>query len=75
MLFNNGDELKTEFLEGSEDTGFEILKTEIEEDILYIDIYVESYGVNVNFEIYVEGSTVTVDILADMFELEGTITY
>ena len=73
-VFNNGDELKTEFLEGSEDTGFEILKTEIEEDILYIDIYVESYGVNVNFEIYVEGSTVS-GYLADMFELEGTITY
>ena len=73
-VFNNGDELKTEFLEGSEDTGFEILKTEIEEDILYIDIYVESYGVNVNFEIYVDGNTVT-GYLADMFELEGTITY
>ena len=73
-VFNNGDELKTEFLEGSEDTGFEILKTEIEEDILYIDIYVESYGINVNFELYVDGNTVS-GYLADMFELEGTITY
>ena len=32
------------------------------------------YGVNVNFEIYVDGNTVT-GYLADMFELEGTITY
>ena len=49
------------------------LKTEIEEDILYVDVYVDGYGINVSFEIYVDGNTVT-GYLADMFELEGTIT-
>ena len=67
------DELKTEIEEGEQESGFDVLKTEIEEDILYIDIYVDSYGVNVSFEIYVDGNSVT-GYLADMFELEGTIT-
>ena len=69
-----GDELKTEIEEGEQESGLDILKTEIEEDILYIDLYVDSYGINVSFEIYVDGNTVT-GYLADMFELEGTITY
>ena len=73
-VFDNGDELQTEFIEGNEDSGFEILKTEVDENILYIDIFVESYGINVNFELYVDGNTVS-GYLADMFELEGTITY
>jgi len=67
------DELKTEIEEGEQESGFDVLKTEIEEDILYIDIYVDSYAVNVSFEIYVDGNSVT-GYLADMFELEGTIT-
>ncbi len=70
----DGDELKTEIEEGEQESGLDVLKTEIEEDILYIDIYVDSYGINVSFEIYVDGNTVT-GYLADMFELEGTITY
>ena len=70
----DGDELKTEIEEGEQESGLDILKTEIEEDILYIDLYVDSYGINVSFEIYVDGNTVT-GYLADMFELEGTITY
>ena len=49
------------------------MNTEIEEDILYIDVYVDSYGINISFEIYVDGNSVT-GYLADMFELEGTIT-
>jgi hypothetical protein len=67
------DELKTEIEEGEQESGFDVLKTKIEEDVLYIDIYVDSYGVNVSFEIYVDGNSVT-GYLADMFELEGTIT-
>ena len=35
------DELKTEIEEGEQESGFDVLKTEIEEDILYIDIYVD----------------------------------
>ena len=70
----DGEELKTEIEEGEQESGLDILKTEIEEDILYIDLYVDSYGINVSFEIYVDGNTVT-GYLADMFELEGTITY
>ena len=70
----DGDELNTEIEEGEQESGLDVLKTEIEEDILYIDIYVDSYGINVSFEIYVDGNTVT-GYLADMFELEGTITY
>ena len=71
---DDGDELKTEIEEGEQESGLDVLKTEIEEDILYIDLYVDSYGINVSFEIYVDGNTVT-GYLADMFELEGTITY
>ena len=70
----DGDELKTEIEEGEQESGLDVLKTEIEEDILYIDLYVDSYGINVSFEIYVDGNTVT-GYLADMFELEGTISY
>ena len=70
----DGDELKTEIEEGEQESGLDVLKTEIEEDILYIDLYVDSYGINVSSEIYVDGNTVT-GYLADMFELEGTITY
>lgn len=70
----DGDELNTEIEEGEQESGLDVLKTEIEEDILYIDLYVDSYGINVSFEIYVDGNTVT-GYLADMFELEGTITY
>ena len=70
----DGDELKTEIEEGEQESGLDVLKTEIEEDILYIDLYVDSYGINVSFEIYVDGNKVT-GYLADMFELEGTITY
>ena len=69
----DGDELNTEIEEGEQESGLDVLKTEIEEDILYVDVYVDGYGINVSFEIYVDGNTVT-GYLADMFELEGTIT-
>tara|TARA_B100001142_G_scaffold97399_1_gene99366 strand:- start:330 stop:770 length:441 start_codon:yes stop_codon:yes gene_type:complete len=70
---DDGNELKTEIEEGEQESGLDVLKTEIEEDILYVDVYVDGYGINVSFEIYVDGNTVT-GYLADMFELEGTIT-
>ena len=67
----NGDGLTTVFTSDEANQGFEILRTEVEDDILYIDIYVKDYGINTAFEIYVEGNQVT-GYLADMFELEGT---
>tara|TARA_B100000131_G_scaffold99143_1_gene96248 strand:+ start:854 stop:1273 length:420 start_codon:yes stop_codon:yes gene_type:complete len=66
----SGDGLTTVFTSDEANQGFEILRTEVEDDILYIDIYVKDYGINTAFEIYVEGNQVT-GYLADMFELEG----
>ena len=63
--------LKTIFTTEEANQSFDILGTEVEEGILYIDIYVKDYGINTAFEIYVEGNQVT-GYLADMFELEGT---
>ena len=73
-VIKDGDELKTEIEAGEQESGLDILKTEVEEGVLFIDAYVDSYGINISFEIYVDGNTVT-GYLADMFELEGTITY
>ena len=50
------DKLKSEFIDEGNEIGFNIISTEIEEDILFIDIYVESYGINIFFEIYVDGN-------------------
>ena len=72
-ITRDGDKLKAEFIDDGNETGFNILNTEIEEDILFVDIYVESYGVNIAFEIYVDGDKVS-GYLADQFELEGTIS-
>ena len=66
----SGDGLTTVFTSDEANQGFEILRTEVEDDILYKDIYVKDYGINTAFEIYVEGNQVT-GYLADMFELEG----
>jgi hypothetical protein len=41
---DDGNELKTEIEEGEQESGLDVLKTEIEEDILYVDVYVDSYG-------------------------------
>ena len=72
-ITNEKNGLKTIFKTEEANQAFEILGTEIEEDILYIDIYVKEYGLNTAFEIYVDGNTVS-GYLADMFELEGVIT-
>jgi len=67
------DGLKSSFESEEVANAFDITGTEIDQGILYIDIYVSSYGVNIAFEIYVEGNQVS-GYLADMFELEGTIS-
>ena len=72
-ISNDKDGLKTIFNTEEANQAFDILGTEIEEDILFIDIYVKEYGLNAAFEIYVDGNTVS-GYLADMFELEGIIT-
>ena len=72
-ISRDGDKIKSEFIEEGNGTGFNIISTEIEEDTLFIDIYVESYGINIFFEIYVDGNKVS-GYLADQFELEGTIS-
>lgn len=69
----DGDGLKSSFESEEVANAFDITGTEIDQGILYIDIYVSSYGVNIAFEIYVEGNQVS-GYLADMFELEGTIS-
>ena len=72
-ISKDGDGLKSSFESEEAANAFDIRGTEIDQGILYIDIYVSSYGVNVAFEIYVEGNQVS-GYLADMFELEGTIS-
>jgi len=67
----DGDGLKSSFESEEAANAFDITGTEVDQGILYIDIYVSSYGVNIAFEIYVEGNQVS-GYLADMFELEGT---
>ena len=47
--------------------------TEIEDDILFIEIFVPEYSVTGFFELYVEGDVVT-GYAFDMFEIEGTIS-
>tara|TARA_B100000902_G_C27267243_1_gene894276 strand:+ start:590 stop:1009 length:420 start_codon:yes stop_codon:yes gene_type:complete len=70
-ISRDGDGLKTIFISDEASQGYDILGTEVEEDFLYIDIFVKDYGINVAFELFVEGTKVT-GYLADMFELEGT---
>jgi len=65
-----GDGLKTTFTTEEASQTIDIVGTGVDEGILYIDIYVKSYGINTAFEIYVEGDQVT-GYLADMFELQG----
>ena len=70
-ISKEGDGLKTVFLSDQANQGYDILGTEVEDDFLYIDIFVKDYGINVTFELFLEGNKVT-GYLADMFELEGT---
>ena len=72
-VYRDGDKIKSEFIDEGNDTGLNVISTEIEEDTLFIDVYVESYGINIFFEIYVDGNKVS-GYLADQFELEGTIS-
>ena len=58
-----------ESLSGELAEGIVVNGTEIEEDILYIDVLIQNQY-DVFFELYVEGDEVT-GYLADMFELAG----
>ena len=58
-----------ESLSGELAEGIVVNGTEIEEDILYIDVLIQNQYA-VFFELYVEGDEVT-GYLADMFELAG----
>ena len=70
-ISKEGDGLKTVFLSDQANQGYDILGTEVEDDFLYIDIFVKDYGINVAFELFLEGNKVT-GYLAGMFELEDT---
>lgn len=72
VVSKNESGLKTSFNEQTYTT-MEVLSTTIDEEILFIDIYVPEYGLNTVFEIYVDGDKVS-GYLADQFELEGTIS-
>lgn len=58
-----------ESISGELAEGIVVNGTEIEEDILYIDVLIQNQY-DVFFELYVEGDEVT-GYLADMFELAG----
>ena len=58
-----------ESLSGELAEGLVVNGTEIEEDILYIDVLIQNQY-DVFFELYVEGDEIT-GYLADMFELAG----
>ena len=67
-ISKEGDGLKTVFLSDQANQGYDILGTEVEDDFLYI-IFFKNYGINVAFELFLEGN---VTGYLDMFELEGT---
>ena len=52
---------------------FEFQTVEVEDDILFIEIFVPEYSVTGFFELYVEGDEVT-GYAFDMFEIIGTKT-
>ena len=66
-----GNSLKTIFLSDEANLEFDVIGTEVEDDFLYINIFLKNYGMNIAFELLLEGNKVT-GYLADMFELEGT---
>ena len=66
-----GNRLKTIFLSDEANLEFDVIGTEVEDDFLYINIFLKNYGMNISFELLLEGNKVT-GYLADMFELEGT---
>ena len=65
-----GNSLKTIFLSNEANLEFDVIGTEVEDDFLYINIFLKNYGMNIAFELLLEGNKVT-GYLADMFELEG----
>tara|TARA_B100000676_G_C17479719_1_gene532797 strand:+ start:142 stop:585 length:444 start_codon:yes stop_codon:yes gene_type:complete len=71
----DGDILKSEYTGDSiEDASWVIIKsTEVEDDILFVEVHVPEYGVTGYWELYVEGNAVT-GYAFDMFEIVGTIS-
>ena len=69
----DGDVLKSEYTGDSiEAASWTIIKsTEVEDDILFVEIHVPEYGVTGYWELYVEGNEVT-GYAFDMFEVVGT---
>ena len=71
----DGDLLKSEYTGDSiEAASWAIIKsTEVEDDILFVEINVPEYGVTGYYELYVKGNEVT-GYAFDMFEIVGTIS-
>ena len=69
----DGDVLQSEYTGDSiEAASWTIIKsTEVEDDILFVEIHVPEYGVTGYWELYVEGNEVT-GYAFDMFEVVGT---
>ena len=69
----DGDVLKSELTgDSKEAASFLVIKsTEVEDDILFVEINVPEYGVTGYWELYVEGNEVT-GYAFDMFEVVGT---
>ena len=71
----DGDILKSEYTgESIEAASWAIIKsTEVEDDILFVEIHVPEYGVTGYWELYIEGNEVT-GYAFDMFEVVGIIS-
>ena len=69
------DNLKAELTGDSVEASsfFKFQTVEVEDDILFIEIFVPEYSVTGFFELYVEGDEVT-GYAFDMFEIIGTKT-
>ena len=69
----DGDLLKTEYTgETIEAASWTIIKsTEVEDDILFVEIYVPEYNITGYWELYVEGNEVT-GYAFDRFDIVGT---
>ena len=69
----DGDLLKTEYTGESIEAGSstDIKSTEVEDDILFVEIFVPEYNITGYYELYVEGNEVT-GYAFDRFDIVGT---
>ena len=69
----DGDLLKTEYTGESIEAGSStvIKSTEVEDDILFVEIFVPEYNITGYYELYVEGNEVT-GYAFDRFDIVGT---